>query len=635
MDRTTGLQPDGFGGRKVDAAGSAVQDQPYGPRTLGATTDPAEALVGAEPPRLIADQPYSSHAQPVQASAHGRGEPFGLDLTTPVQRLGGEGATADRVHTAATRGVDGPGQQLPHHDAIQAAFGPAHDVSGIQAHVGGPAAEATGAMGATAYATGDHVAFGSSPDPHTASHEAAHVVQQRGGVQLKGGVGQSGDVYERHADEVADAVVAGNSAAPILDRMAGGGGGEGAVQQRALQFLHGDLDAEVRPEIAAQNPAMAGKTVGEAAAGKSPRDANFNPARKVEFEVKLAAAILQNPGPAAAVVAEVSRRMLAYFDAKVAAGLNQADEDLRALGKLFAGTDDKPNTVFFGRLADSKSQLRRDIASEMRAVLSGGGTLTNQLFAHHQFIDQIWDKKGGGDFANNIVAKLKALAEQSGQNFNQQLENVAPKAFRKNADGQDRTEFAERGRFNPGEKGSRVEDTFGEGAAVPTTGDASGIAARPETDKKQSTGLEAAFGSDLDKPQGGEQAHQRGVDRLTMDESNAFVQRARLLFDMPLAGGISGTTTDLLEVATTFGIAGPQLHLYAVGVMGHLGSAGAHSFHEIAKAASFAGLPYQEGNYASFLPAAYMPIVQHLFDEYKDILNTAGSGGGANQEQAA
>jgi hypothetical protein len=35
------------------------------------------------------------------------------------------------------------------------------------------------------------------------------VVQQRGGVQLRGGVGQPGDEYERHADEVADAVVAG------------------------------------------------------------------------------------------------------------------------------------------------------------------------------------------------------------------------------------------------------------------------------------------------------------------------------------------------------------------------------------------------------------------------------------------
>jgi hypothetical protein len=40
------------------------------------------------------------------------------------------------------------------------------------------------------YATGNHVAFKGAPNLHTAAHEAAHVVQQRGGVQLKGGVGQ-------------------------------------------------------------------------------------------------------------------------------------------------------------------------------------------------------------------------------------------------------------------------------------------------------------------------------------------------------------------------------------------------------------------------------------------------------------
>lgn len=35
------------------------------------------------------------------------------------------------------------------------------------------------ATGAEAFATGNHVAFASSPSLHTAAHEAAHVVQQR------------------------------------------------------------------------------------------------------------------------------------------------------------------------------------------------------------------------------------------------------------------------------------------------------------------------------------------------------------------------------------------------------------------------------------------------------------------------
>lgn len=89
--------------------------------------------------------------------------------------------------------------------------------------MGGAAATASRAIGAIAYATGNHVAFAGAPDLHTAAHEAAHVVQQRGGVQLKGGVGEPGDAYEQHVDAVADEVVAGRSAENLLDRLTGSG----------------------------------------------------------------------------------------------------------------------------------------------------------------------------------------------------------------------------------------------------------------------------------------------------------------------------------------------------------------------------------------------------------------------------
>ncbi|MCB9737471.1 MAG: DUF4157 domain-containing protein [Deltaproteobacteria bacterium] len=150
-----------------------------------------------------------------------------------VQREGGGGGGTEAVHAAAAEGVAGSGSSMPHGDAIQSAFG-RHDVSGIQAHVGGKAAEASSAIGAEAYATGSSVAFKDAPSLHTAAHEAAHVVQQRAGVSLAGGVGQSGDSYEQHADAVADAVVSGKSAEPILDKMAGGGAG-GGVQKKAVQ----------------------------------------------------------------------------------------------------------------------------------------------------------------------------------------------------------------------------------------------------------------------------------------------------------------------------------------------------------------------------------------------------------------
>jgi outer membrane protein OmpA-like peptidoglycan-associated protein len=145
---------------------------------------------------------------------------------------GGSGPGVEaQVHSAAEHGVQGGGGTLPHLGTIQHLFG-RHDVSGVSAHVGGPAAEACQAMNAQAYATGTSVAFAGAPDLHTAAHEAAHVVQQRGGVQLKGGVGEANDQYEHHADAVADAVVAGTSAQALLDQVPGGGAAQAAVQRK-------------------------------------------------------------------------------------------------------------------------------------------------------------------------------------------------------------------------------------------------------------------------------------------------------------------------------------------------------------------------------------------------------------------
>ena len=145
------------------------------------------------------------------------------------------------VHAAAARGVATAASPLPHGDTIQRLFG-RHDVSGVQAHTGEDAAASAGAMGAEAYATGDHVVLGDRTDLHTVAHEAAHVVQQRGGVQLKGGVGEAGDPYEQHADRVADEVVSGRSAEGLLDQMAGpaGSAAGGAVQRFASGAAVGD-----------------------------------------------------------------------------------------------------------------------------------------------------------------------------------------------------------------------------------------------------------------------------------------------------------------------------------------------------------------------------------------------------------
>lgn len=133
--------------------------------------------------------------------------------STPFSGEGG----ASLIQQAAQRGIVGQSQPLPYLKTIQRAFGD-HDVSNIQSHTGSEASESARAIGAEAFAMGRHVVFGEKPSLRTAAHEAAHVIQQRAGVHLKGGVGKVGDVYERHADEVADRVVQGRSAADLLDR---------------------------------------------------------------------------------------------------------------------------------------------------------------------------------------------------------------------------------------------------------------------------------------------------------------------------------------------------------------------------------------------------------------------------------
>jgi Domain of unknown function (DUF4157) len=171
---------------------------------------------------------------------------------------GGDGAVQARgdvtandpaaVHDAAAAGMSGGGSPLPHLDRIQPAFGAAHDVSGVRAHMDGAARDASERIGAQAYATGDHIAFRGQPDLHTAAHEAAHVVQQRRGVSLAGNVGQAGDSYERHADQVADAVVAGRSAEALLGGSSSGHAPAtpGPVQRQQAQAAEVDVDALAR-----------------------------------------------------------------------------------------------------------------------------------------------------------------------------------------------------------------------------------------------------------------------------------------------------------------------------------------------------------------------------------------------------
>jgi hypothetical protein len=133
-------------------------------------------------------------------------------------------ASTNDIRLIARNGTAGTASALPHVDQIHRSFGPQHDLNGVNAYVGGQAAEAAQCMGAEAYASGERVAFRATPSLHTAAHEAAHVVQQRSGIQVSGGFGTRGDVYERHADAIADSVVAGRSCEDLLGTYAGTAG---------------------------------------------------------------------------------------------------------------------------------------------------------------------------------------------------------------------------------------------------------------------------------------------------------------------------------------------------------------------------------------------------------------------------
>lgn len=154
-------------------------------------------------------------AQSVEIQRKERG--LGTSLEAMPQE---EDSSAEVMRQAAQVGMQTSPSTLPYVRQIQQSFG-RYDVSQIQAHLGPKATVSAESMQAAAYTTGEHVVFAGTPDLHIAAHEAAHVVQQRGDVQLSSGIGRVGDVYEQHAEAVADRVRAGQSAENLLDRMAG------------------------------------------------------------------------------------------------------------------------------------------------------------------------------------------------------------------------------------------------------------------------------------------------------------------------------------------------------------------------------------------------------------------------------
>lgn len=225
-------------------------------RAQAAREVPDEASPGAPDPG-DADAAEAGEGNEVAANENAATEPPAAAVVQRKQ-TSEPGLTDERVVATAAAGVEGASAPLPHLDAIQESFG-RHDVTGVRAQIGGDGTAAAGAIGAEAYAVGDRAAFASSaPDLYTAAHEATHIVQQRAGVSLLGGVGEAGDRHEQEADAVADAVVAGRSAEPLLDEITDRTGGPvqsvqrklGATLVPASQYLTGSNARDLAETIA-------------------------------------------------------------------------------------------------------------------------------------------------------------------------------------------------------------------------------------------------------------------------------------------------------------------------------------------------------------------------------------------------
>lgn len=155
----------------------------------------------------------------------------------------------------AAAGVRGAGSAVPYRAEMENALGVS--LEGVRAHTGGEARTAAARLGAYGYATGNHVAFDTpTPSRRLVAHEVTHVLQQRRGVHLHGGIGRRNDAYEAEADRAGELVEAGRGARHIGRAYAGAApvaSGHAAPARTPLNgMLRAMLGAPARPHTPVQ-----------------------------------------------------------------------------------------------------------------------------------------------------------------------------------------------------------------------------------------------------------------------------------------------------------------------------------------------------------------------------------------------
>ena len=94
----------------------------------------------------------------------------------------------------------------------------------------------------------------------------------------------------------------------------------------------------------------------------------------------------------------MSAKIEAYIEAKAKAGVGKAQDDLKLLAN---------KAPWFGRVDELIGKSDHDVATGMRAVLKGSGTVPRQLAAHQTFLDKVYSR--------DWDAKIGAGVQQDGQ----------------------------------------------------------------------------------------------------------------------------------------------------------------------------------------------------------------------------
>lgn len=562
-------------------------------------------------------------ARPAHAVAPAPGSSFLFDFArTSVDK---------NVTDVARQGLAGSGTALPYQSTLQPLFG-GHDLSGIQAVIGGRAAVASRSLGATAYAQGERVGFVRAPDLFATAHEAAHVVQQRSGRVGVGYHGHPGDEFERQADSVADLVVRGQSAASVLNQNARGEStsrSPGSVGSSVQFKLAAGQDLEDIPEDdpywqklleskGGRNIDLAFDALGMradllavaefekgSAAGKKPAElasitGGHVLATRTLFEVELGQVIMDNLSLFATPVRKVTSWIVSYLSAlaQQLAGRSGELESMpvdRSLSEQsLMGSIDR--AIEINKLKEMKALVEKLIGK-----VSAAKTLMDLREAHYSFADKLFTSK------DEVTRGMRsAVINQLSGDHAVDTEQVRGNV--KLAEGSPTSAFDRRGR-------SGASLFAPEPAKSPESGGSKWNVFFYEPEKQKPNPISGK----LESPA----RFKRDANHKAQDP-NLFAWQQLTRYMMPITAGVSGTMADMIALGKTAGLSDVELWEYAMPQMGAMLAERHHSFHEIAMVmrVNIKGVSYVPGSYLGPIhpKIKQLPAYRRLQAKYPYIL---------------